>query len=50
MQTFTFLNFLVSFQSKLGDIVYVQLPDVGETVTEGGKKLKKLSVTLQNYM
>jgi len=22
-------------QSKLGDIVYVQLPDVGETVTEG---------------
>ena len=48
MQTFTFLNFLVSFQSKLGDIVYVQLPDVGETVTEGGKKPKKLSVTLQN--
>lgn len=26
------------FKSKLGDIVYVQLPDVGETVTEGGKK------------
>lgn len=33
------------FKSKLGDIVYVQLPDVGETVTEGGKKLKKLSAT-----
>lgn len=29
-------------QSKLGDIVYVQLPDVGETVTEGGKKLIQL--------
>ena len=33
-----FLHFLVSFKSKLGDIVYVQLPDVGERVTEGGKK------------
>ena len=33
-----FLHFLVSFKSKLGDIVYVQLPDVGETVTEGGTK------------
>ena len=31
------LYFLVSFKSKLGDIVYVQLPDVGDTVTEGGK-------------
>lgn len=38
-------KFSVSFKSKLGDIVYVQLPDVGEAVTEGGKKLKKLSVT-----
>lgn len=32
------LYFLVSFKSKLGDIVYVQLPDVGDKVTEGGKK------------
>lgn len=37
-----FNHFLVSFKSKLGDIVYVQLPDVGETVTEGGKKLIQL--------
>ena len=33
------LYFVVSFKSKLGDIVYVQLPDVGDTVTEGGKNL-----------
>ena len=27
------------FQEKLGEIVYVQLPDEGADVTEGGKEL-----------